>query len=814
MSRRTDNDLLDAWRWPTDISQTTYADPADTERYVRIMVSARDDELDVLSRLLIGPVRIFPDSTSLPRGFDQDVVLGLSPSGDTRASRRRWNDGDATVTVSSSLPLGELLELLPAVGRVSTTEDWREVQRQAIDAQAALVIDRPISVDDGHAHVRFAAGQVGAIPWSASVDPADGLVVEINDRTNWLANVGRLGGITPIMTISTTDLTLAMTTVPVESSATRMVVWVAGQAVAQATLVDLATIDPASAFAGRIGALAFGQTGPYVVQVLDADGAVVQEFASPGVLSSAAAGRAVAPRSSSCRRTTPRSAWPTWRTSSGFDGGDDVAFGDEGPRSKWLPAIAALVVLSLIGGGVIASRPVGRGRRGAARDDAAAADHDDSRTSPAPPCRPRPTGSRVDDRLPVRRSGDVPARRAVSAGSDSDRSMTYRRRLVRAVDQRRCQPHERTLAGRHDVPRPQRLRRHVAWRHTARGRSRRRGRRHPKRRRRQHALRRLGPHAVRDRQPVRLHAARAARGGRPDDGRGPTRTASTTEPCRTPSSPAPRCGSRWAWRRAGSTRSGSCRNPMRAPGTRVRSSRGSRSRSPRASHGRRSHVRLPAADGRRARSGAGGEGGSPRPEPRRLPARAHPNRPGSLIASWRSNRGEVSITYHDVPIGTLLDLLPTVRLAEADEWIDLLDRSSRGDLPAFAQAGDSEVVSTSVGGRRPQDDASWWLVDVTAGASPWVFISAVSTGWAGPLGDVPPVPTVHRFASSTMTFLVGTVPWTSAATTMRVTVEGQPPVDVPLVVVSKAMRAAAHAFPELSAFTVEFLDAAGNPVTV
>ena len=157
----------------------------------------------------------------------------------------------------------------------------------------------------------------------------------------------------------------------------------------------------------------------------------------------------------------------------------------------------------------------------------------------------------------------------------------------------------------------------------------------------------------------------------------------------------------------------------------------------------------------------------------------------------------MTVTAVDVPRATFLTLLPTVRLAETTEWIDLLDRSSRGELPVATQDGDGEsgVVSTSIGGRTPQDDESWWLVNMTAGASPWVFINSVSTGWAGPLGDVPQVPTVHPFASSTMTFLIGTVLWTSTATTMRVTVDGQPPVDVPLVEVSKAVHAGAARLP-------------------
>ena len=61
-----------------------------------------------------------------------------------------------------------------------------------------------------------------------------------------------------------------------------MIVWVGGEAVAEAALVDLASIDPTSSFAARLGAVAFGQTGPHVVQLLDAGGNVVEQFASPG----------------------------------------------------------------------------------------------------------------------------------------------------------------------------------------------------------------------------------------------------------------------------------------------------------------------------------------------------------------------------------------------------------------------------------------------------------------------------------------------------------------------------------------------------
>jgi hypothetical protein len=193
---------------------------------------------------------------------------------------------------------------------------------------------------------------------------------------------------------------------------------------------------------------------------------------------------------------------------------------------------------------------------------------------------------------------------------------------------------------------------------------------------------------------------------------------------------------------------------------------------------------------------------------------ANPDWPDNLVAYWMTARGAVTVSTTGVSVSTLLSLLPSLRLTEQDEWSDLVNRSNRGEIE-LPEAADGEAVGTQtvVGRSESLDDEQWWQVEMLDKPA-WVFVSSDQSGWGGTLGDIDSAPKVHRFAAATITFVVGTAEWPNTARVMRVTVDGQPPIDVPMVQVGATpVYAAGYAYRELAGVTVEFFDTAGNPVT-
>ncbi len=176
--------------------------------------------------------------------------------------------------------------------------------------------------------------------------------------------------------------------------------------------------------------------------------------------------------------------------------------------------------------------------------------------------------------------------------------------------------------------------------------------------------------------------------------------------------------------------------------------------------------------------------------------------------------GSLTVWGSNMTVPSMMRVLTQVRLASDDEWVDAIDRSNQGLL----NVGDSSTSPPVVIGLQDPSgpDDNWYRFEMTPDPS-YLFVSSRSSGWGGPMADIPPgttAPTVHRYASASATFLVGTVGWKSPIRQMRVTLDGQAPVDIPMVPVGKAVYAAGYAFNEMLPDTVEFLDDNGNVVAV
>jgi hypothetical protein len=192
--------------------------------------------------------------------------------------------------------------------------------------------------------------------------------------------------------------------------------------------------------------------------------------------------------------------------------------------------------------------------------------------------------------------------------------------------------------------------------------------------------------------------------------------------------------------------------------------------------------------------------------------RNDPDSQRTLVASWTTPGGVVTVSAINVSASTLIELLPSIRLTEPLEWATLLDKSDHGELeidyPPEGAANNPTLIGRKTGGAD-----QFWAIEMQADPAA-ISVQSDRTGWAGLIGDIDSAPTVRQFASTTITFLVATAEWPNTARSVRVTVEGQAPVDLPMMQVGDSpVYAAGYAFVEVAPATVEFFDSEGNPVT-
>jgi hypothetical protein len=266
---------VNTYVWGEPTSVTVYSNGTN-DTLITIGASPRDDALEPLQRFAI-------DTTITPVGADvvaafpgENLIIGSMTFGSGSMLIAKWHEGDTTITVTSSLPLDELLPLLPTV-RPTTASEWTAIQLRVDDvasepASGAVTAPGPA--------VAVANGTLaGGAPWVVSIS-APGVVTITTDGL--FLSYSPLDESMPISAWSSQSATIVTALVDTTSAAQTMVVTVGDQVRATLPLNDLATIDPSSSFGGRVAATAFEQTGPYVVELLDAAGTVVERLASPG----------------------------------------------------------------------------------------------------------------------------------------------------------------------------------------------------------------------------------------------------------------------------------------------------------------------------------------------------------------------------------------------------------------------------------------------------------------------------------------------------------------------------------------------------
>jgi hypothetical protein len=180
------------------------------------------------------------------------------------------------------------------------------------------------------------------------------------------------------------------------------------------------------------------------------------------------------------------------------------------------------------------------------------------------------------------------------------------------------------------------------------------------------------------------------------------------------------------------------------------------------------------------------------------------------LASWPSTRGQVYVGAQGLSVAELVDVVNGVELATPEQWADLVERSENGELePTVVDPGRFAAVLGEAG---PSGTEPGWRIQMLL-APAVVLVASDDAGWGGPAGDISAVPTVRRFASIGITFYVGLVDASGPARQMRVSIEGEEPVELPMIEVGTSpIYGVGWASTSLAETTIEFLDDAGNVV--
>lgn len=176
-----------------------------------------------------------------------------------------------------------------------------------------------------------------------------------------------------------------------------------------------------------------------------------------------------------------------------------------------------------------------------------------------------------------------------------------------------------------------------------------------------------------------------------------------------------------------------------------------------------------------------------------------------LFATWVDGDEAVTVSSYDVDLTTVLATLASVRRAEPDEWVDLIERSQRGI--SFTEAGPSPSAAL----QGSFADGTEWTSSFSA---TFFWIQTGADGWYSPvrIGDGA---AVRRYADLDVDVIAATALWPSPARVMRVTVGDAAPVDVPLVQMGDGpIFAGLFVQREIAPISVELLDARGEVVPV
>ena len=205
---------------------------------------------------------------------------------------------------------------------------------------------------------------------------------------------------------------------------------------------------------------------------------------------------------------------------------------------------------------------------------------------------------------------------------------------------------------------------------------------------------------------------------------------------------------------------------------------------------------------------------------RRVTLRSIPERSGAGIAQWTHEGRLISVLASDTTPSELLGLMSDVRSADPEEWSDLVIRTARGDLTSGPLGGDGTTPPPTIIGRGELVEGGMWNVTV----SPERMELSAGDDYMGPSPPADVQPTLRRFTSTRTTIVVASAGLALAeGGKLRVRfaspdVAGQPgepiePVEQTMLITEAGLHMAAYGFNEpLSSGVAEIIDAQGAAI--
>lgn len=180
---------------------------------------------------------------------------------------------------------------------------------------------------------------------------------------------------------------------------------------------------------------------------------------------------------------------------------------------------------------------------------------------------------------------------------------------------------------------------------------------------------------------------------------------------------------------------------------------------------------------------------------------------GETMVAWRDDDHLITLTGRGrtATLAQLLVSAGSARPADDTEWRDLLLRSQQG-----ISTGTEEVQPTIMPSGEFTGSAVVWDAMLT---TTFFFVNATPGNWYTPIGlelGEGAASSIQRYVAPDITVVVAVDP-AGAATTMRVTIAGAAPVEVPMEAFGDG-TAALHPWLENLAATVELLDDTGAVV--
>ncbi|MCU1359644.1 MAG: hypothetical protein JWN99_933, partial [Ilumatobacteraceae bacterium] len=256
---------------------STYYSTGGGATYIAIDTAPRDDSLDAMGHIAVGPIRIFPDTASVPSDFTgEGLVLGVSPGGANHEIVARWDAGDTTVVVHTTMPLADLLPLLPQV-RHTTAAEWRVVLRR-VNSQTATTSDYQAGGGIDLAGGTLADGS----SWSSSWHSPSWVQIRAGTGSFIVSVSSADLAADPLQILATGSAISVTALVPSDPVPAVLRILDRHRVLIEVPLIEIATIDPASSVAGRVAAVMVQHLGPYEVEVIDANETVIAHFDSPG----------------------------------------------------------------------------------------------------------------------------------------------------------------------------------------------------------------------------------------------------------------------------------------------------------------------------------------------------------------------------------------------------------------------------------------------------------------------------------------------------------------------------------------------------